>query len=84
MRAPKAKVEFDVEANTAYYTLRRGKVATTVPKRLDSVDVLLDYDSKGRLLGIEVLNMKKALERDLSKMGRNYIPKALAVAPRVR
>lgn len=83
MRTPRVKVEFDVEANAAFYRLRGGKVAKTTPKRLDSLDVLLDYDSKGRLVGVEVLNMKKALKRDLSRMGLSIISKALA-APRIK
>ncbi len=54
-------VEFDLEANAAYLRLTQGRVSTTKKAKLESMDVLLDYDPKGELVGVELLNLKKAL-----------------------
>lgn len=84
MRPPAVKVEFDLEANAVYYGLRGGRVAKTTKKRFDSLDVLLDYDGKGRVVGFEVLNMTRGLERYPGIMGLRFIPKTLAAAPQVK
>lgn len=75
---PRAKVEFDTQANAAYYRLKRGKVARTERMKVKSVDVLVDYDSKGRVLGVEVLNMRMALASSLDRMGLSLIPEIQA------
>ena len=54
-------VEFDLEANAAYFRLTKGTVSTTKKAKLESMEVLLDYDPKGELVGIELLNLNKAL-----------------------
>jgi len=78
MSRAKAKVEFDAEANAAYYRLKSGMVAKTEHMKVKSVDVLVDYDRNGRVLGVEVLNMKMALESSLGRMGLELIPEIQA------
>ncbi|MDP2651550.1 MAG: DUF2283 domain-containing protein [bacterium] len=51
------KITYDKEANAAYTTLRKGKVAKTVKI---SEDVLADFDRKGNVLGIEMLSVSSA------------------------
>lgn len=49
------KVKYDPEADALYIEL----VATTVTtKRLDQ-DIAVDYDSEGRIAGIEILSAKE-------------------------
>jgi uncharacterized protein YuzE len=72
------KVEFDPEANAAYYKLKAGRIAKTERMKVRSVDVLVDYDKKGHVLGVEVLNMKMALTSSLGKMGLALIPEIQA------
>ena len=55
-------VSFDIEANAAYVRLGNGRVTKTEEGKLDSLDVLFDYGRGGNLVGLEVLNLKKALE----------------------
>jgi uncharacterized protein YuzE len=55
------KVTFDTEANAMYYKLRTGKVATSRKLRWNGLDYVIDFDRKGEVIGVEVLNMKKAL-----------------------
>ena len=55
------KVTFDTEANAMYYKLRTGKVATSRKVRQNGLDYVIDFDRKGEVVGVEVLNMKKAL-----------------------
>lgn len=56
-----ADFEFDLDANAAYIKLGRGRVARTKKGKIESLGVLFDYDNKGKLLGVEILNLKKAL-----------------------
>jgi uncharacterized protein YuzE len=58
------KVTYDAEVDAAYIYLRdieAGGVATTVPVR--DRDIHLDFDSEGRLLGIELLSARLKLPR---------------------
>lgn len=84
MTTPKVKVELDFRTNAVYYKLRGSAVARTTKRRLNSMDVLLEYDGEGRLVGVEVLNFKRALQRYAENIGLDFVPKALEVAPTVR
>ncbi|MBI2648334.1 MAG: DUF2283 domain-containing protein [Thaumarchaeota archaeon] len=55
-------VKFDMDANAAYVRLGTGRVTKTKEGKVDSLDVLFDYRKDGQLIGVEVLNLKKALE----------------------
>jgi uncharacterized protein YuzE len=50
------KIRYDPEVDALYITLVEGKSADS-----DEVQpgVILDYDQEGRLIGMEVLNVKK-------------------------
>ena len=50
------KVEYDPEADAAYISFMKGKVAET---REISEGVNIDYDASGRVLGIEVLSVQR-------------------------
>jgi uncharacterized protein YuzE len=54
-------VTFDTEANAMYYKLRTGRVASSKKLRQNGLDYVIDFDPKGEVIGVEVLNMKKAL-----------------------
>lgn len=69
-------VEFDMDANAAYVRLGTGRVMKTKEGKVDSLDVLFDYGKGGRLIGVEVLNLKKALELYF----KPKIPKIQAIA----
>jgi uncharacterized protein YuzE len=69
----KVELTIDDEANAAYMKVRSGKVASTESHGKGELSYLVDYDSKGRLLGIEILNAKAALTQDRSD--RSLIPK---------
>jgi uncharacterized protein YuzE len=58
----KMDVTFDLEANAAYIKVGKGKIWETREGKVDSLNVLLDYTKKGQLVGVELLNLKKALE----------------------
>ena len=59
------KIEYDKEADVAYiylkYPIKDGECKKTV--RLNE-DVSLDYDSSGKLLGLEILNARKILSKE--------------------
>lgn len=55
-------VKFDMDANAAYVRLGTGRVTRTKEGKVDSLDVLFDYRKDGQLIGVEVLNLKKALQ----------------------
>ena len=60
------KIEYDREVDVAYiylkYPIKDGESKKTV--RLDE-NISLDYDSSGLLLGIEILNASKVLNKQL-------------------
>ncbi|HVB95322.1 MAG TPA: DUF2283 domain-containing protein [Nitrososphaerales archaeon] len=56
------KIEFDIDANAAYVKLGTGRIAKTKKSKMESLDVLLDYDKTGDVIGLEVLNLEKLLK----------------------
>ncbi len=50
------KITYDKIADAAYMTLRKGRVSKTVEM---SDNVIVDFDKKGNLLGIEMLSASK-------------------------
>ena len=50
------KIEFDSKANASYIKLAEGKFASN--KKI-SEDIIIDFDKKGKVLGIEILNSGK-------------------------
>lgn len=56
------KVSIDLDANAMYYKFSDRKVAKSEEKKLGNIDAVLDYDSKGNVVGIEVLNFKEFLK----------------------
>ena len=69
-------VKLDLEANAAYVKLGSGRVNMTKKGKLDSLDVLFDYRTDGLLIGVEVLNLRQALELYLEPK----MPQILAIA----
>ncbi|MFP4063428.1 MAG: DUF2283 domain-containing protein [Halochromatium sp.] len=57
------KLEFDPEADAAYFEITDTEVANT--KEIES-GILADYDAEGHLVGIEVLSVsKRRLDKNL-------------------
>jgi uncharacterized protein YuzE len=54
-------VSFDTEANAMYYKLGSERVAKSRKTRRNGLDYVIDLDRTGKIVGVEVLNMKKAL-----------------------
>lgn len=58
------KLEYDKEADAAYiylkYPLKDGECKKT--KGLDE-NVILDFDDQGKIIGVEILNASKVLNR---------------------
>ena len=58
------RVEYDKEADSVYFRLRGEKVAESVEI---SEGVIIDYDKKGEVSGIEVLSFSKR-KLDLNRL----------------
>lgn len=54
-------VTFDTEANAMYYKLGAGKIAWSKKSKQNGLDYVFDFNQKGEIIGVEVLNMKRAL-----------------------
>lgn len=58
------KFEYDKEADAAYvylvYPIKAGQAKTNLEIK---ENIILDFDSKGKLLGVEILNASKVLNR---------------------
>ena len=52
------KVHYDAEANAIYIRFREGKIEESDELK---EGIIVDYDSKGRALAIELLNAKQIL-----------------------
>ena len=74
-------VEYDPEADSAYIRFRSGKVHKT---KEETDNVLLDFDSRGRLLGIELVAAKSSGLGDLlSRLAARYrLPGLARLNPR--
>lgn len=60
------KIEYDQEADAAYIYLKDPIEDGEASKQVVvSEEIILDYNSKGKLLGIEVLHAKKNLTKEL-------------------
>ena len=60
----KMEISLDLKADALYIKFQEGKFAKN--KRIDD-DTIIDLDAKGRLLGIEILNVtKKVPVKDLA------------------
>lgn len=58
------KFEYDKEADAAYiylvYPIREGQAKSTVELK---ENIILDFDGGGKLLGVEILNASKVLNK---------------------
>lgn len=52
------ELKYDKRATAGYITLKKGKWAKTKELIKDNSDILIDYNDKGEILGIEILNLK--------------------------
>ena len=57
------KIEYDKEVDAAYIyldgSIKDGEVTQTIPVK---ENIILDYNKKGKLLGIEILNASKVID----------------------
>ena len=60
-------VEIDTEATAAYIRLREGTVARTEPFGSEFGLVMLDFDTEGNVLGIEIVGQQEYSIRELIK-----------------
>ena len=58
------KFEYDREADAAYiylvYPVKAGQAKSTIELK---ENIMLDFDGKGKLLGVEILNASKVLNK---------------------
>lgn len=59
------KVEYDKEADAAYIYIDEIKAGEAKKTKQVDDNIIADFDDKGRLLGIEVLNASKILKKKL-------------------
>jgi len=64
MGKSKVKVWFDEEENILYISLGRGEAVDSEEKE---EGVRIEYDKKGRVIGIEILNVSEKLIKPLAK-----------------
>lgn len=59
------KFEYDHDVDAAYIylagSIRKGEVKNTIEL---NENIILDFDAKGKLLGVEILNAKKVLKKE--------------------
>ncbi|MFQ6073406.1 MAG: DUF2283 domain-containing protein [Methanosarcinales archaeon] len=56
------EVSVDLEANAVYYKFSNEKIARSEEKKSNNLSLIFDYDSEGKIVGIEVLNLKEFLK----------------------
>jgi uncharacterized protein YuzE len=70
-------VEIDTEASATYVRFGRGKVARTEPYGRAEGLVMVDYDKRGRLLGIEFIGRKELNIAELLRDMPLSVPKSM-------
>lgn len=55
------KLEYDKDVDAAYIYIEESRKVSSTTKVTD--DIMLDFDNKGRVIGIEVLNASKHLTK---------------------
>ncbi|MDD5239874.1 MAG: DUF2283 domain-containing protein [Candidatus Omnitrophica bacterium] len=73
----KISIDWDLEANALYYKFSDKKVERTEKDKTRDIDLVLDYDKNHELVGIEVLNLKRALRASLSSMSLMFLPQRI-------
>jgi uncharacterized protein YuzE len=83
LKANDLEISYDPEADAAYIRIRTGQVSKTVEKVSNSV--MMDYDTKGNLLGIEILSPaanRVAVRQFLGKLSlKNGLPALKKIRP---
>ncbi|MEY2664321.1 MAG: hypothetical protein RIT04_129 [Candidatus Parcubacteria bacterium] len=64
-------IQYDTKADALYFSLRKGRVAKTVPV---SRFLTIDIDTRGNTLGIEILAVSSHQGVELQKSLRKGIP----------
>lgn len=60
------KIEYDTDADAAYiYIVEDIRDGEAVKTRELNDNIILDFDENGKLLGIEILNASKVLNKEL-------------------
>ncbi len=65
------KVNYDKISDAIYFFLKKGKVKKTI--KMDD-RLIVDIDSKGNILGIEMLNASTQSTLDIKKIQKEGIP----------
>jgi uncharacterized protein YuzE len=65
------KINYDKISDAIYFFLKKGKVKKTV--KMDD-RLIVDIDSKGNILGIEMLNASTQSTLDIKKIQKEGIP----------
>lgn len=69
------KINYDTIADALYLSIRKGKVSKSIKTE---AHIIVDVDSKGNVLGIEVLEASKQLKssgvKDLQRRVKEGIP----------
>lgn len=64
MKDKTMKIDYDKEADAAYIYLKYPIKAGEAKKQKEiNNNVILDFDAKGKLLGVEILNARKILNK---------------------
>ncbi len=63
------KVEYDKEADAAYIYLKESIEDGEAKKTITAKDdIIFDLDEKGKILGIEILNASKNLDKEIIQL----------------
>ena len=63
------KVEYDKEADAAYIYLKASIEDGEAKKTITAKDdIIFDLDEKGKILGIEILNASKNLDKEIIQL----------------
>ncbi|MEP9376801.1 DUF2283 domain-containing protein [Aquabacter sp. CN5-332] len=72
-----ADMTYDPEADAVYIYVGKGEIAQSAET---ASDVVLDYDSQGRIIGIEVLNASSRLAPGAWRNARRPNPRSIDAA----
>jgi uncharacterized protein YuzE len=80
LRAP--SVEIDTQAAAVYVRFKKAKVAKTVSHGGDLMQIAIDLDSNGEVVGIEAVGVKQFNIGPILEQARVQVPKGLIAMTR--
>ena len=67
-------IEVDSQSKAVYVRFKRAAIAKTIPQESERMQVAIDLDSRGEVIGIEAIGLTQFTLRGVLKLARVKVP----------